>query len=204
MGITGGHKELTYQLLNLNIHELDKIVQFRMKNALDAKVQRRPRPTVDIDVSWVVRRYESVGINGVETLITISNVFANLGYDVVLICDSACRHHTKIDYIKRRVKLLQSQLTILQKRSQLMIISAQYQTTKDKTEQQKISEQEIQLSESLKRMEAKFSAEKIDVGHNLFEQIKSKVSIVNNATKINVGCIIVCQAQYQADSVIAY
>jgi hypothetical protein len=105
MGLAGGHKDITHSLganKKLALHDLFQVaVELKKTNNL---ANDRSRPAVDVDASWIARlsaftnrSKPQIAIQkaAVETIIAISTVLSNTGFDVNIVCDNPLRHHSK-------------------------------------------------------------------------------------------------------------
>lgn len=206
MGITGGHKALTYCLTNVTLDELNTICCMRRDDSVKAGVQRGNKPTIDVDVSWVIRRFASIGKDAISNTLRLCFEFVRIGFVVVLVCDGSIRHHTKRATIKRSIQRYKSQITILEKRKRLMIISDLRTNTDSVSTINELNDEEEKLSNSIKRAEAALqSSPLVDVGQSLYDELRNLIeSFTDDMIGDRGGVMTVCQAKYQADSVLAY
>jgi hypothetical protein len=205
MGITGAHKALTFWLTNVTLDELLTIATKRSHVEIENDIDRSMKPTLDVDVSWMVRRSAAARKDGLEHTMRVCEQFVKIGFNVVLVCDGSERHHTKRATIKRSVNRYKKQLDMLEKRKKLMSLSEERKNEDSVTKRAKIEKEEEKVSNQLKRLETGFQSKVIDVGDALYEDIKDLIATFDDEMLgANGGGIMVCQAKYQADSVIAH
>jgi hypothetical protein len=97
MGMDQGGK-LLHTLKGLGITQIYSIANQR------AQVAGRPgQPRIDVDISWMVRKfYPRLSVpRAVEALISVFGKLASMGFSVTLIFDPCSRHHTKKASIRR-------------------------------------------------------------------------------------------------------
>jgi hypothetical protein len=72
-------------------------------------------PTIDVDASWVVRSKTIIANshNKVAYIIKIALCLANAAFNIVLVCNSDKRHHSKRATIKRTADSYNDKLTLL-------------------------------------------------------------------------------------------
>ena len=204
MGIKGAHKQLSYCLLAVTCDEIESIGRLRCITNLMQNSRRANKPILDVDVSWVFRRFASQGKDALDATIRLSLQFVRIGFIVVLVCDGKKRHHTKRATIARSINSYKVQIDILEKRNLMMEKANIRRQSNSVIERETLEAEEYVLSEQIKRKENSFQHKPVDVGQSLYDDIKEIISSLDDELiGENGGSLTVCQAKYQADSVIA-
>ena len=204
MGIKGAHKQLSYCLLSVTIDEIESIGRLRCVTNLMINNHRSKKPILDVDVSWIYRRFASQGKDALDCTIRLCLVFVKIGFIVVLVCDGSVRHHTKRATIARSINSYKNQIDILEKKNELMKIADKRRQSNSVVERETLEKEELLLSDQIKRKESSFQHKTVDVGKSLFDDIKDIIAALDDELiGEKGGSITVCQAIFQADSVIA-
>ena len=208
MGIKYAH-QLTHSLGGLSLSRLHLIAQHRFllsKTQTTTNNQRLQQPTLDVDISWLYRsKNKIVQANRIQHVIDICVEFVRVGFAVILVCDGVNRHHSKRATIGRLAKSYNNSINGYIARSKLMQLSKQRQQTDLISEQNAITEEEKTLTKQIQSLESQDQASKIDVGEEFYQNLCKFVDGIPQKELGNQnGKLMVIQAEYQADSVIAY
>ena len=197
MGVKHAH-QLTHQITGVTQQELLKI--------LEARSHRRDgqdKPTIDVDVSYVYRKlYNKDNYSRISYIMSICDVLCKSGSRVVLVCDGSVRHHSKRASVQRQVARYKSKVELYQTRCELMQIIKNISVAKTEEEKKYLKTEESRLADNSSRLEKKIDNADLDVGDILFNKlIEESQKKMEKNPKVE---IIVMQAEFQADSVIAY
>ena len=195
MGIHCGNL-INYIVNDLSLSDLFNIAKFRSQRRSDSCAY----PMVDIDASWIVRRF--VGVSYEQRILYLFQLIIlllNSGFAVTVICDGEKRHHTKRATTKRFTENYQMMLD--HQRYKCMLI----QCCSSSHTNNITSEEKEKLEKKIKSLERKLNEPMIDVGNELFNRIISEVQkLTGEFNDIDFNQLEILQAEFQADSVIAY
>lgn len=197
MGINGKHT-LTHSLDNLSFVDVCAIVR-RLKEQNDPTNQRRI--TVDVDASWLVRMKSKMSDNDrVPYLIRFCKIWSDAGFEVFLVCDAESRHHSKRIRYQRFGDGSRNKLRIRQNRRRLHDLAKESASlTITVEEKSRLMQEFVTLNDEQKRLERTIE-DIFDVGDLFYN---TKIQKLNRETSAN-GTINVLQAEFQADSLLAY
>lgn len=199
MGITGAH-ELSHSVRGLTLQDVYKICTFIRQQRND-----NDRPTIDLDVSLIYRSSKLSIDNRKRQFIDICCQLAAVGFAVVIICDGSVRHHSKRATVQRQASLFGEKVKSYLLRVRLMSIMVLKSSATDTVEKERLESEENSVSSQLKTLEKKLQYSNVDVGQEFYESL---LHHVYNIPKANLGkkggTIEIFQAEYQADSVLAF
>lgn len=199
MGIVGAH-ELSHSVKCLTVQDIYNISSFIRQQRSDLS-----QPTIDLDASLIFRGSKLSVDNRMRQMMEICCQFASVGFKVVVVCDGPVRHHTKRASIQRQSEKFSNKVESYLLRVQLMGIMALKKATNDMVERTKLEEEENFVSCDIKSIERKLQYGNVDVGQIFFAVLEEHVAkIPSNDLGTKDGCIEVIQAEYQADSVLAF
>ena len=194
MGIKAGHT-INYIINDLSLNDLIEIAKSRRKVScdVDASLLSGP-PVIDIDASWIVRRYMNVSDDcRINYLMKLCLLLLKEGCCVNIVCDGDKRHHTKRSTTKRLVDCYRNKMDYHLMKCKLSSL------VDDVVE-------EAEIRKKLNSMEKKVSEVFVDVGNKLFDEIQARISKLKEDRNSNLiyERLTVEQAEFQADTVIAY
>ncbi len=197
MGVKNAH-HLTHQITGVTQQELLKIVEARSHRR-----DGQDKPTIDIDVSYVYRKlFYKDNHSRINYIMSICDVLCKSGSRVVLVCDGSVRHHSKRASVQRQVERYKTKVQLYQTRCELMQVIKSISLATTETEKENLKKAESRLADNSSKLEKKIDNADLDVGDILFNKlIEESQKKMEKDPKVE---IIVMQAEFQADSVIAY
>lgn len=199
MGITGAH-ELSHSVKGLSIQEVYSVCMY-------IRLQQRitTQPTIDLDASLIYRSSKLSVDNRMRQIIDICCQLSSVGFLVVVVCDGAVRHHTKRASVQRQAILFSQKVKSYLLQLKLMSILDERKGITDEALKLQLEGEETIISSDLKALERKIQYSSVDVGQQFYESL---LKHVNNIPAADLGKksgnVSVIQAEYQADSVLAY
>jgi hypothetical protein len=203
MGIKYAHV-YSYILTDLCANDVYRIAVARLEkrnNKIDDVRKHRKRPSIDIDVSLLIRNRGNPNIKSNSTyLINFATLLIDIGFNVMMVFDGNTRHHSKRVTSQRLADNKRKKIEIVIRKAELMS-TAQRRRTLDSIEERKILiEEEEEIKKRIKTLENSLQHSTIDVGDNLFNTFKEATK---KLTPNKIICLSFCQSVFQADSVMA-
>jgi hypothetical protein len=213
MGIKYAHK-YTYSINGLSLDQLYIIASNRFKqnqnNDEISSSRRRLRPSIDIDVSWVIRGFAKGNVEcRVGTLLRIATAFTDVGFYVKLVCDGILRHHSKRATIKRKSDQQKKKIELVLRKSQMMILSQRIIASDSIEERAEFDETKKEMQTKILKLENEMQRSSFDVGelfliylHNTLSKLTGTVD-EDDEEDVEQKKITICISMFQADSVMA-
>jgi hypothetical protein len=197
MGIKYAHK-YTHSIKNLNLNQLYFIATEKIKQCKTNDIECFPTPTIDVDVSWIIRGHCKGSIEDrIVHLLNISNAFTEVGFLVHLVCDGVFRHHSKRATISRLTEAQKKKIDLVINKSQLMLLMENRQDTDSIVEKNEIIETQTAIQSKIRSLENALQRSSFQMGDDFFINLLNSINFYNN------NKITACQALFQADTVMA-
>ena len=202
MGLKCGNS-INYTINDVTLRQLISIAKVRMN--------RRVQPTspiIDVDASWIIRRcHDRLPIVRINYLLGICLCLILEGCSVTIVCDGESRHHTKRSTTHRSANYHRNSLEFHFLKYKLSFVSKSIRRGNLTAEERNnlLVEKDV-LVRQTKKLEKQFANTKINVGDELFQKINeeiNKLTLMYSTIDIK-SHLKVIQAEFQADSVIAY
>jgi hypothetical protein len=200
MGIKYAHA-YSYILEQLSADDVYRVAFSRFEhnnNKIDDVSKRRARPSIDIDVSLLIRTRGNSNLKSNSYyLIKFSNTLVQIGFDVMLVFDGESRHHSKRVTTQRIAECKKKKIEIVIRKSELMAIAQHRRTLDSIEERNNLSQQEDEIKKRIKSLENNIEHASLEVGDKLYILFQEEIK---KLTPKNQNHIYYCQSVFQADS----
>jgi hypothetical protein len=193
MGIKYAHA-YSYILSDLNLSDVYRIALARLQtrnNKLDDRSKYRNRPSIDIDVSLLVRTRGNVNLkSNTDYLINFSLVLIQTGFNVMLVFDGNTRHHSKRVTIQRSADAKRKKIELVIRKAELMRVAEHRRTLDSIDERKKLGDEEEQINKRIKLLENFIQQRTIDVGDKLYASFKEatkKLTVEKKSVSVSVN-----------------
>ena len=195
MGITGGG-DMLFRLKSVALAQLFAIASSR------AEKNGRSVPKVDIDANWLLHMF-SKGRSSIGIIVEIASAFVQEGFAVSVLFDSDIRHHSKLEFIRRRTKAEYGRINGISAKGTVMQLSQSLQTG-----QYGSNDEKIQLTEKLRKEENYLKKCESDArsitSPEYYEILKEAVKGIVDTTNRGGSIEMVEKAFHEADYAICY
>jgi hypothetical protein len=190
-------KPLLFLLSKQGLKGLGITQIYSIANQRAQEAGRPGQPRIDVDISWMVRKYYprlSVP-RAIDALISVFGKLRSMGFSVTLVFDPRSRHHTKKASIRRTHNREWARADAVKVKIALMNVSRQLKSCPDEEQTGLLQEQKVLLK---KNRAAETLLSNSLLPDDFMDRLRDELN--NNPQTRDVMCI---TGEFQADSCLA-